>query len=123
MMPEQEEEEQAPFRGDGPGEDPAEHGEGEPGIAILAGTQRDPQFWKDCPVELGCILELPFTRRTGEEEDRAHVCVYVTDVESSRAGLTLGVKMLGANAQWCRLDGVKLRFPENGDGSTSVGMA
>ena len=58
-------------------EDPAL---GEPGLAIMVDALRDSQFWKDCPVELGSVLELPMLRRNGEEEQKGLVCVYVADV-------------------------------------------
>ena len=86
-------------------EDPAL---GEPGLAIMVDALRDSQFWKDCPVELGSVLELPMLRRNGEEEQKGLVCVYVADVYRVETGLYLGVKMLGADAQWCRLEGVKM---------------
>ena len=57
---------------------PGEGGEGgsevgEPGVAILVDAIRDPQFWKDCPVEKGCVLELPFLRRNGNEDEKGLV--------------------------------------------------
>ena len=94
----------SPPEGFGAGEPAAE----EPGIAIMVDTLRDPQFWKDCPVELGSVLELPLLRHNGEEEEKGLVCVYVADVYRAESGLYLGVKMLGADAQWCRLEGVKM---------------
>jgi len=92
---------------------PGEGGEGgsevgEPGVAILVDAIRDPQFWKDCPVEKGCVLELPFLRRNGNEDEKGLVCIYVSDVCREESGLYLGVKLLGADAHWCRLEGVKM---------------
>ena len=85
-----------------PGVMPGEEGITEEGRGLVLQVKpaADPQFWKDCPISPGCIIEFP-TRRNGESgEETSAIALYVEGISRDDTGFWLTVKFLGAEDRW-----------------------
>ena len=85
------------------GEEPGGSG---PVIQVL--TTEDPQFWKNCPVEVGAVLELPTHRGEPPEVEDGSFAVFIHKLTEDESGLWLQVKFLGGAQPWSRDQGIKL---------------
>jgi hypothetical protein len=77
-------------------------------MVIQARLPTDPQFWKDCPLEKGCIIEFPLEKPDEEEAVQSEVSVLVEEVEEDGSGLWLKVRHLGSAALWAREMAIRL---------------
>ena len=78
------------------------------GLVLSVVAPSEPQFWKDCPVEPGCVLELPSIRETEHGEETSEMAVFVDSVSEDATGLRVTVKFLGASTAWAREIGIKV---------------
>ena len=88
------------------GEDGIEE-EPEEGLAIWVNALLEPTYWEDCPVEPGCVLELPIWEKLDGEEREGYMSVFVKDMMETEDGQTLGVRFLGGIPKWAQDAGVK----------------
>lgn len=77
-------------------------------MVIQARLPTDPQFWKDCPLEKGCIIEFPLEKPDEEEAVQSEVSMLVEEVEEDGSGLWLKVRHLGSAALWAREMAIRL---------------
>lgn len=68
----------------------------------------DPQFWKDIPIEPGCVVEVPALRQGDAGEEQATMAVFIKQMEVDVSGAWLQVRFLGASASWAKEGGIKM---------------
>lgn len=77
-----------------------------PVIQVL--TTEDRQFWKNCPIEVGAVLQLPTHRGEPPEVEDSNMAVFVHSLTEDESGLWLQVKFLGGAHPWSRDRGIKI---------------
>ena len=88
----------SPIWGTGDGLAPGAEGAGADeasGRGMVLTVDPSHEFWKDCPVEPGCVLELPTERRTEAGIERSLMAVFVKSMEIDESGLWVTVRFLG----------------------------
>ena len=85
-------------------------------------TALEVQFWKDCRVNCGCIVEVPVTcHPEGDFDlDESHFAVFVKDNQFEEHGASLDIKFLGELTNGPRM-GPSKRSQESVAASTCAG--
>ena len=77
------------------------------GIVLKVHPALEDQFWKDCPVEPGCVIESPTSRQEEGREEKSRLAVFVEAISIAEHGAWLDVKFLGGAHKWSREEGIK----------------